>query len=72
MEKKIQEEKTWEVKFAYSGSSKREFFTKEFTVSGIKSIDQAITEYVHAQNAGEPKSDRIRYWSKTLKTQSPH
>lgn len=54
----------WVVKFAYSGSSKREFFDKEFTTSNI---EKTISDYVNNQNRGEAKSDKIRYWSKQIK-----
>lgn len=51
------------VKFAYSGSSKREFFEKEFEVHSGENLSTLINDYVKGQNAGEAKSDRIRYWS---------
>ncbi len=60
--------KTYIVKFAYSGSSKREFFDKEFTENELINIEKQIQDYVNYQNKGEAKSDRIRYWSKQLKT----
>lgn len=58
-------ERKWIVKFAYSGSSRREFYDKEFTLLEGESIDKVIMNYVQEQNRGEAKSDKIRYWSKT-------
>lgn len=57
--------KHWKVTFAYSGTSKREFFDKEFKIAPGENIDFVINEFVKIQNRGEAKSDRIRYWSKT-------
>lgn len=59
--------RTWIVKFAYSGSNKREFFEKEFIEPDNKSIDSVVHEYVQDQNRGEAKSDRISYWSRKIK-----
>jgi hypothetical protein len=55
------EPKIYEVKFAYSGSGRREFFTQQFE---SLNIHKTISEYVADHNRGEAKSDRIRYWSK--------
>ncbi len=57
----------WIVTFAYSGCGKREFFTKEFECLERENITTRIKTYVHNQNVGETKSDRIRFWSKTKK-----
>lgn len=63
--------KEWIVTFAYSGSSKREFFDKIFQVGHGDNIEQMISNYVYEQNRGEAKSDKIRYWSKKLKPITP-
>lgn len=62
MEKRI-------VKFAYSGSGRREFFDHEFEVKDEKDLQEQIKDYVERQNRGEAKSDRIRYWSTSPATQ---
>lgn len=59
--------KTWIVTFAYSGSNSRQFFDKEFEVLPGEDVNAKINKYVHEQNAGEAKSDRIRFWSMKLK-----
>lgn len=58
------EKRKWEVMFAYSGSGRREFFSKEFEIDKGVNIDTVVKEYVQEQNRGEAKSDRIRFWSK--------
>ena len=63
--------KTFIVKFAYSGSGKREFFEKEFVTHPEINLQELIQKYVEGQNKGEAKSDRIRFFSLKLKTDKP-
>lgn len=56
---------TYHAVFAYSGSCRREFFGKDFTITKYENIDSVIKDYLHGQNKGEAKSDRIRFISKT-------
>lgn len=60
MEKEIIEGYIYTCEFAYSGCGKREYFTKEFTATNADELNRQVNEYIQTQNAGEPKSDRIR------------
>lgn len=60
MNKKRIEGYVYTCEFTYSGCGKREYLTKEFTALNADDLNKQVNEYLQRQNAGEPKSDRIR------------